>query len=176
MLNWIRRSFLNRIYKRTIKDHSFPKQSRRSKGLKIISVILDDRLGIDKEHFIKIAKYFNIPRRNVRVLTFFQSQKKINESNFATSFTPENISNFGVLNGVLSEFSSRRSDVLINFYDKDDIFLKYLSAKTNKRFSIGFNTVDNELNDLIIEVDSQDIDVFVNECVKYLKIFFTNNK
>jgi len=98
------------------------------------------------------------------------------ESNFATSFTPENISNFGVLNGVLSEFSSRRSDVLINFYDKDDIFLKYLSAKTNKRFSIGFNTVDNELNDLIIEVDSQDIDVFVNECVKYLKIFFTNNK
>tara|TARA_B100001250_G_scaffold319438_1_gene282208 strand:+ start:487 stop:1017 length:531 start_codon:yes stop_codon:yes gene_type:complete len=176
MLNWLRRSLLNRIYRRTIIHYSLPNKRRRSKGLKNISVILDHRLGIDKEHFKKIGKCFNIPRRNVRVLTFFQSQKQIDESNSASSFSPKNISSFGVLNDVLSDFCSRNSDVLINFYDKDDIFLKYLSAKTNKRFSIGFNCVDNELNDLIIEVDSQDIDVFVDECIKYLKIFFLKNK
>tara|TARA_B100001175_G_C19510418_1_gene643461 strand:+ start:3253 stop:3783 length:531 start_codon:yes stop_codon:yes gene_type:complete len=176
MLNWLKRTLLNRIYRSTIKDFSLPKKRRSPKGIKNISVILDYRLGIDKEHFQKIGKYFNVPRRNIRVLTFFQSKKQIDESNSAISYTSKNISNFGVLNDVLSCFCSRSSDILINFYDKDDIFLKYLSAKTNKRFSIGFNSVDNELNDLIIEVDSQDIDVFVDECIKYLKIFFTNNK
>ena len=65
---------------------------------------------------------------------------------------------------------------LINFYDQDDINMKYVSAKTKKKISIGFKSVDNALNDLIIDVDAQNIDIFVNECIKYLKIFFKNKK
>ena len=41
----------------------------------------------------------------------------------------------GVLNGELPDFCSRSSDVLINFYDQDDINLKYLSAKINKKLT-----------------------------------------
>ena len=59
---------------------------------------------------------------------------------------------------------------------KDDINLKYLSAKSIKNISIGFNSVDHALNDLIIEVDAQNIDIFITECIKYLEIFFTNKK
>ncbi len=176
MFNWLRRSLLNNIYRKTIKQNSVADKKGSSKKLNIISVILDHRLGIDKEHFKRIGSHFNIPRKNVRVLTFFQSQKQINEANYGSSCTSKNISSLGVLNGVLVDFCKENSDVLINFYDQDDINLKYLSAKSNKKLSIGFKSVDHALNDLIIEVNAQNIDVFVSECIKYLEIFFTNKK
>jgi hypothetical protein len=36
--------------------------------------------------------------------------------------------------------------------------------------------VDHTLNDLIIDVDPKEIDVFISECLKYLKIFFNVKK
>ena len=176
MVNWLRRTLLSRVYRKTIKQNSVVHKKESSKKLNIISVILDHRLGIYKEHFKKIGTHFNIPRKNVRVLTFFQSPNQINKANYANSCTPKNISGWGVLNGVFVDFCSENSDILINFYDQDDVNLKYLSAKSNKKLSIGFKSVDHALNDLIIEVDAQNIDVFISECIKYLEIFFTNNK
>jgi hypothetical protein len=82
----------------------------------------------------------------------------------------------GVLNGVVSDFCSQGYDVLINFYDQDDVDLKYISAKTHKKLSVGFKSVDHALNDLIFDVDAQNIEVFVSECIKYLEIFFNSRK
>jgi hypothetical protein len=176
MLNWLRRAVLYRIYRRTIKQNSATDNKGVSKKLRTIAVILDHRLGVDKEHFKEIGSYFKIPRRNVKVLTFFQSTKQINESNYSSSCTPKNISSLGVLNGVVSDFCNQGYDVLINFYDQDDVDLKYLSAKADKKLSIGFKSVDHALNDLIIEVDAQNIEVFSSECIKYLEIFFNSRK
>ena len=78
MVNWLRRTLLSRVYRKTIKQNSVVHKKESSKKLNIISVILDHRLGIDKEHFKKIGTHFNIPRKNVRVLTFFQSPNQIN--------------------------------------------------------------------------------------------------
>ncbi len=176
MINWLRLALLGRIYRKIIKQNSLADFKRSSKKLNKISVILDHRLGIDKEHFKRIANHFNIPRKNLRVLTFFQSPNQINEDNHDNSCSAKNISSFGLLNGVLLDFCNENSDVLINFYDKDDINLKYLSAKSNKNLSVGLKSVDHALNDLIIEVDAQNIDIFITECIKYLEIFFTNKK
>ena len=176
MINWLRLALLSRIYRKIIKQNSLVDLKRSSKKLNKISVILDHRLGIDKEHFKRIGNHFNIPRKNLRILTFFQSPNQINEANHDNSFSAKNISSFGLLNGVLNDFCNENSDVLINFYKKDDINLKYLSAKSNKNLSIGFKSVDHALNDLIIEVDVQNIDIFITECIKYLEIFFKNKK
>ena len=109
-------------------------------------------------------------------MTFFQSPKQINESNYNSSCTSRNVSSLGVLNGVVPDFCNGGYDVLINFFDQDDLYLKYISEKTDKKLSIGFKSVDHTLNDLIIEVDAKNIDVFVSECIKYLEIFFNYKK
>ena len=176
MISWLRRALLSRVYRKIIKQNSLKDFKKSSKKINKISVILDHRLGIDKEHFKRIGNHFNIPRKNLRILTFFQSPNQINEDNHDNSCSAKNISSFGLLNGVLHDFCNENSDVLINFYKKDDINLKYLSAKSNKNLSIGFKSVDHALNDLIIEVDAQNIDIFISECIKYLEIFFTNKK
>jgi len=176
MFNWLKKRLLNRVYRKTIKHNAVSVKNRSLKKINIISIIFDHRLGVDKEHFQRIGNHFNIPKKNVRILTFFQSQKQINEANFNRSYTSKNISAFGVLNGTLVNFCKQKTDVLINFYDQDDVNLKYLSIKSNKKLSVGFKSIDHRLNDLIIEVDAQNIEVFISECIKYLEIFFTNNK
>jgi hypothetical protein len=164
------------MYRRTIKRNSATQKKGGSKKLRTLAVILDYRLGIDIKHFKQIGSYFNIPRKNIKIITFFQSPKQINQLNYKSSCTSKNISSMGVLNGVVSDFCSQGYDVLINFYDQDDVDLKYISAKTHKKLSIGFKSVDHALNDLIIEVDAQNIEVFVSECIKYLEIFFNRRK
>jgi hypothetical protein len=176
MLNWLRLAFLYRTYNRTIKQNLTSDKKRVSKKFQTLAVILDYRLGVDKKHFKEIGSYFKIPKKNIKIMTFFQSPKQINDLNYNSSFSSKNISSIGVLNGVVSDFCSQGCDVLINFYDQDDVDLKYISAKTHKKLSIGFKSVDHALNDLIIEVDAQNIEVFVSECIKYLEIFFNRRK
>ena len=176
MLRWFRRLLLNRIYSKSIKSTSQFRKRSATKVLKSISVILDDRLGIDKLHFKKFADVFNLPTKSVKVLTYYQSIKEIPEVNLNSSYTQQDISNWGLLNGLLSDFCNKNSDVLINFYDQDDINLKYVSANINSKLSVGFNSVDHTLNDLIIDVNAKDIDVFQNECINYLNIFFISKK
>ena len=176
MFRWFRRLLLNRIYSNSIKSTTKFREQSATKVLRSISIILDDRLGIDKLHFKKLADVFNLPTKNVKVLTYYQSTREIPELNINSSYTQQDISNLGRLNGLLSDFCNKNSDVLINFYDQDDINLKYVSANINSKLSVGFNSVDHTLNDLIIDVNAKDIDVFQNECIKYLNIFFISKK
>lgn len=174
MLKWFKRVLLYRVYKNTVGGVTVIDKHNDIRVLKSISVILDYRLGIDKDQFKKIGEVFNLKKNNIRVLTYHT----IPNENFSANncYTDKDISNWGALNGVLSDFCNTKSDVLINFYEKDDINLKYISAKTNRNLSIGFKSVDHSLNDLIIEVDAQNIELFASECIKYLKIFFATKK
>ena len=77
MNNWIEKaSFKFYSIRRLIKQNSVePKRNKKTQEK--ISVILDHRLGVDKEHFKKIGNYFKIPIKNIRVVTFFQSKDQI---------------------------------------------------------------------------------------------------
>ena len=93
---------LNRVYKNTIKSSTQSRKQTAPKVLRNISVILDSRLGIDKIHFKKLADVFNIPSKNVKVLTFYQSSNEIHEVSVNSSYTDQDISNWGLLNGLLN--------------------------------------------------------------------------
>lgn len=176
MIKWFRNVVLNRIYKSTIRSAPKFEKRKNSEVLKSISILLDHRLGVDKENFKKMGEVFKLPRQNIRVLTYYPYQKEIDETNLHSSYTKKDISNWGAMNGVLDDFCSYESDVLINYYDKNDIHLKYISSKANRKLSIGFESVDHAVNDLILDVKAENTDLFVNECIKYLKIFFTYKK
>lgn len=176
MLRWFKWILLNRIYKNAKKVGFESEKTKNPKVLRNISVLLDHRLGIDKKHFIQMGKVFNLSNNNIKILTYYPTFKLAETSKSKNYYTPNDISNLGVLNERLSDFCNFKSDVLINFFVQNDINLKYISAKSNKKLSVGFNTVDHSLNDLIIEVDEKNIDVFTNECIKYIKIFFTTKK
>ena len=61
-------------------------------------------------------------------------------------------------------------DVLINFYIKDIPQLNLVAAASNAKFKVGFSDVDNRINDLVIGAGPNNIDLFISELNKYLKI------
>ena len=172
MINWFRNIILNRVYLNSIKK-SWPKNKRKyGTEIKSISVILDHELGVDKEYFKNMAELFDLSNKNIRVLTYYQSSKKIGEERLNSSYTFKDITNLGKINGVLNDFCAKKSDILINYYNKNDINLKYISARCVKNLSVGFSQVDHQLNDLIIDIDAKNIGLFKDECVKYLKAIY----
>ena len=172
MIFWIRNILLNRVYLNLIKRPLAKKKMKYGAKIKSISVILDHQLGIEKEYFKKMAELFNLSDKKIRVLTYYQSPKKTVEETFKSSYSFKDITNFGKISSVLERFLHKKSDILINYYDRNDINLKYVSAKCVNNLSIGFTGVDHELNDLIIDVDAKNIGLFTDECFKYLKTIF----
>ena len=169
---WFKNLLLNRVYLNSVKRPLAKKRMKYGAKIKSISVILDHQLGIEKECFKKMAELFTLSDKNIRVLTYYRSPNKIDKETFNSSYSFEDITNFGKINSVLNEFCTKKSDILINYYDRNDINLKYISAKCVKNLSIGFAGVDHELNDLIIDIDAKNIGLFTDECFKYLKTIY----
>ena len=172
MIIWFRNIILNRVYLNSIKKSLLRNRKKYGTKIKSISVILDNQLGIDKEFFKNMAELFDLSNRNIRVLTYYKSPKNIGEEPLNSSYTYKDITNLGKINGVLNDFCAKKSDILINYYDKNDINLKYISSKCVKNLSVGFANVDHQLNDLIIDIDPKNIGLFKDECIKYLKTIY----
>ena len=121
MINWFRNIILNRIYLNSIKK-SRPRNRRKyGTEIKSISVILDHELGVEKEYFKNMAELFDLSKKNIRVLTYYQSSKKIGEERLNSSYTFKDITNLGKINDVLNDFCAKKSDILINYYNKNEL-------------------------------------------------------
>jgi len=172
MSNWLKKIFLGRIYKSELDKFLKSEKQVSFKKINNISIILDGRLGVKEAYFYRLAKFFNVPKKNVKILTFFQANKKLESSILNKSFTQKDIGSFGSFNQVLEVFCASKCDVLINYFDKNDIHLKMVSLRCDKQISVGFNSIEHELNDLIVDVPTQEKNLFANEVKKYLKIIY----
>ena len=54
-----------------------------------------------------MAESFNLSKKNVRVLTYYQSQNQISEKAVNNSFTFKDITNFGIISKKLTNFVQR---------------------------------------------------------------------
>ncbi len=172
MSNWLKKIFLGYIYKNELDKLLASKQQMSFKKINNISIILDGRFDIKEAYFYRLAKYFKVPKKNVKILTFFQVNKKLESTILNKSYAQKDISSFGSFNEVLEVFCATKCDVLINYFDQNDIHLKIVSLRCDKQISVGFNSIEHELNDLIIDVSTKNKNVFANEVKKYLKIIY----
>ena len=172
MSNWLKKIFLGHIYKSELDKLLRSKTQVSLKKINNISIILDGRLDVKEAYFYRLAKFFNLPKKNVKILTFFQENKKLESSILNKSYTQKDIGSFGSFSEVLEVFCATKCDVLINYFDQNDIHLKIVSLRCDKQISVGFNSIEHELNDLIIDVSTKNKNVFANEVKKYLKIIY----
>ena len=73
-------------------------------------------------------------------------------------------------NSYALEFLSRDYDLLVNYYNEDNLLLQLMTVKTKARVKVGFKEVDQKLNDLILELPIKDFKTFKLELKKYLKV------
>jgi len=75
-----------------------------------------------------------------------------------------------VKNQELQQFIDTDFDLLINYYTKENIGLKLITASSKAKMKVGILQTDERFNDLIIKTDIKDIKTFTSELIKYLKI------
>ncbi|MBU2996029.1 hypothetical protein KO500_06270 [Cellulophaga baltica] len=146
------------------------KGSRTSKGIGSIGCIVDLDKFSDTNLFYEFVSEFSLRPNSVKIIGY----KKLYDKNspYATPVFSDNDLGWkgAIENGYALEFFSRDYDLLINYYDDEQLLLKLMTLKTKARLRVGFGEIDNKLNDLIINTPIADFSVFKKELKKYLKI------
>ncbi|MFD2543796.1 DUF6913 domain-containing protein [Lacinutrix gracilariae] len=125
----------------------------------------------DFESFIQFAKLINIAPNNLKIIAFTSNKKKdVDALNFC--YNPKDFAwNGKVKHAELQEFIKTPFDALISYYQQDVLPLKVITAASKAKFKIGVLQTDNRLNDLIINTNFKQFDLFKTELIKYLNTF-----
>jgi hypothetical protein len=67
-------------------------------------------------------------------------------------------------------FLNTQFDLLINYHDFEKSPLIYLSYLSKANFKVGFTSQDKKLNQLMINTNPNNFQLFIDELFKYLKI------
>ena len=161
----LKKFFLKFFYERKLK--SLPiKTFRKSKKLNPkILILIDNKLDMQIKDLSFVKEIFSIPQENINFL-WFNSDYVFDFPNHSR-IDIDDISFSGNINSL---FISKKYDILINFYDRDNIFLKYLSVNVINKFSIGFLMSETKLNDLVFNFAPNNLIFFKKEIIKYYNV------
>lgn len=163
-----RKFWHRRAARKSLQAAEKEKRLDQSFTIKRVRVILDTSLAIERQFFNDLAKTFGIPPVNISVFSF-KSKHEI-EKEYADFFDPEEIDFFGRFEGDLALLCEKEVDLQINYFNREDLYMGWISTSAKKKITVGFSGVDKRLNDLIFEIEPTDKELFQKELVKYLKI------
>jgi len=137
---------------------------------KLKGVIFSKDEKDDFDRFKVLASDLEIKTNRITIIAFTEDEKS--ESGMWDSvYNPKD---FGwkdnVKNQELQQFIDTDFDLLINYYTKENIGLKLITASSKAKMKVGILQTDERFNDLIIKTDIKDIKTFTSELIKYLKI------
>ncbi|MDC9722618.1 MAG: hypothetical protein PSN34_07575 [Urechidicola sp.] len=131
-----------------------------------VLILVDDN---SKENLNQIiSKKLNIDVSKVATILFRTKQES--DTSYEYELTEKDFSLLGKLkNEVIEKLIKSDFDLLLN-YTNDNLYLNYLTAFSNAKFKVGLDSNKNEFLDLMINIGEENVDLFHNELVKYLKI------
>lgn len=136
--------------------------------IKKVRVILDTSYDIERQFFNELAKTFGIPPVNISVFAF--KENKTATTQYVDFFDPADIRYFGRFEGDLALMCEKEVDLQINYYNREDLYMSWVSSQAKKKLSVGFSNADQRLNDIVFEIDPIEKEVFQEELVKYLTV------
>lgn len=157
-----------RAAKKSLHTSLEEKNLSRAFKIKHVRVILDSSLEIEQQFFNDLAKAFGIPQVNITVFAF-RGSKEI-ENQYAYFFDPKEVSYFGQFQGEQASMLEKEVDLQINYFNRNDLYMEWVSAFAKKKLSAGFLGVDQRLNDIIFDFSPTNKNTFKEELLKYLTI------
>lgn len=147
------------------REVSFAKNKVKSLG---VLINIDEVEGFD--FFNELAEHIKIRPNKLKVIAFSEDKKETLNT-WVSCYGPKDFGwNGSIKNIELKSFLDEEFDALISYYTKEGLELKMITALSKAKFKIGILQTDSRLNDLIINTDINEFDVFKNEVFKYLTI------
>ncbi|WP_456437656.1 DUF6913 domain-containing protein [Psychroserpens sp.] len=135
-----------------------------------VGVILNMNEFSDFDAFRNYFKELGILSAKIKVIAFIDDAKNANPL-WDTYFNPKDFGWRGKINNVdLQSFIDTKFDVLISYYTKESLELKLITAATKANFKVGLSQDDKRMYDLMIDVNTKQISLFMSELTKYLHV------
>ncbi len=144
--------------------------AQRSQGITAIGCIVDLDNFEDANVFFDLVEEFSLRPNAVKIIGYKSYYDK--NSPYATPVFSDKDLGWGgeIENSYALEFLSREYDLLINYYNEENLLMQLMTVKTKSRMKVGFEEVDKNLNDLIIKAPMKDFKLFKKELQKYLTV------
>ncbi|UCD61249.1 MAG: hypothetical protein JSV59_01345 [Flavobacteriaceae bacterium] len=142
----------------------------RKKGITSIAIIVDLDKFDKAELFYEFVEDFKLRPNAIKIIGYKNYYDK--NSPYATPvFSDKDLGWKGdIENSYALEFLSREYDMLVNYYNEENLMLQLMTVKTRARINVGFAEIDERHNDLILETSLSDFNTFKKELKKYLKV------
>nr|WP_299388782.1 hypothetical protein [Allomuricauda sp.] len=142
----------------------------RGRGISSIGCIVDVDKFSNAEVFYELIDEYELRPNAIKIIGYKREYDK-NSPYAIQIFSDKDLGWKGdIENGYVLEFLGREYDMLLNYYQEDNLMMKLLSVKTQARLKVGFGTLDHKINDLILNTSLNDFDLFKSELKKYLKV------
>ena len=159
------------ITKKNVKSNlSNVKLTSNDIKIKTVGVVFDESYFHDKEQLVLELVQHGIAENNISILVF---KNKINKKDVFEYpvYTYHDLTWFGsVEKKEVKEFIKEPFDLLISYYDTEKAALLLISQLSKASFKVGFSSVDHRLNHFMIDTNSENYKVFIEELFKYLRI------
>ncbi|WP_347174717.1 DUF6913 domain-containing protein [Polaribacter uvawellassae] len=107
--------------------------------------------------------------RNVHIYSY-RAFKKSDPITYK-HFTEKDIDwNGKIKDASLESFLDNPFDLLIGYFDTNNLYLEYCALKSKATFKIGFSKVNDKIFDLVVTEDPKNIDSFIDVIKKYLEL------
>lgn len=142
----------------------------REKGITSVGCIVDVDKFQNAEAFYELIDEFSLRPNAIKIIGYKREYDK-NSPYAIQIFSDRDLGWKGQIeNGYVLEFLGREYDMLINYYEEDNLMMKLLSVKTPARLKVGLGSQDPKVNDLILNTNMKDFALFKSELKKYLKV------
>jgi len=165
-LNYIKEFFVKKSLKNNLNNEN---SKVFSKSIQTIGLLIDESNFMHSETLIKELTLNGIASENIKVVAY-KGNFREKETYLKPTFGKKHINWKGeITEDFLNEFTNSEFDLLLSYYDVNNVFLMMLTKKSKAKFKAGFSNVDNSLNRLMINTELENYKLFVSELFRYLK-------
>ena len=156
------------VFEKQLKKRLHLKQIGVPFKVKKIAIIVDAFTGVESRFFLDLAKKFKIPEVQISLL-LLKGDSKLDKQ-YQHIFNAEEVDFWGHFKGDLLSFCETEYDLLINYYNTQNVLNNLISVRINHKISVGFTGADSRINDLIFDFDPKDKHTFEIELIKYMHV------
>lgn len=166
IFNGIKRRWLRKEIQKLRKNQERPP----IKWPQSLVVIYDGQQPVDTALFYHWAKELQIKKEAVSFIAYVNDIKKSTIEDALLVDRKLIKWSGGVSDASFKKLMNKSHDLQINYYDKKNDLLEYISLVLPSGFKVAYGDSDESLYDLSIGVKLKDYEAFLTELKKYLKI------
>ena len=153
---------------------SFDSQSKKTiHSFKTMAVLFPEELELDRTVFKALAVSINSSTRKITFVEFGKKKLEERPTNSKNHIfcSRKDVGLTGKFSNDMQDFFNTKFDLLINYFSIKAVFPELISMNCSASLRLGFSQANHEINDVILDIDPSETNLFLNESINYLNAF-----